>query len=63
MRTGKWLLVLLLFILFVPGCSSEKGKLESITFEEYKNLIENKESFVLEVMSSDCTHCKSLKPK
>lgn len=63
MRKGKWLLVLLLFILFVPGCSSEKGKLESITFEEYKNLIENKESFVLEVMSSDCTHCKSLKPK
>lgn len=63
MKKGKIRLFILLIILCITGCTSKTGKFESITFNEYQQLIENKESFILEVMSSDCTHCKSLKPK
>ena len=56
-------LLILIAIIFIAGCGKETGKFENISVEEYKRMIENKESFVLEMMSSDCTHCKSLKPK
>lgn len=47
----------------ISGCSNTSGRFESITYQEYQKLIENKESFILEVMSSDCSHCQNLKPK
>lgn len=58
-----FLTVIMIGILTMTGCTEKKGHLESITFENYQQLIENKESFALEVMSTDCTHCQSLKPK
>ena len=52
---------LILVIFLVSGCS--KSNLEKISYKEYKNLIENNETFVLEVMRTDCSHCQTLKPK
>lgn len=57
------LILLIICILVLTGCASSKGKLESITLNEYKKLIENKESFVVEQYGSSCVHCSSLKPK
>lgn len=52
-------LVLILFIL--SGCNN--SNLEKISYKEYKELIKNKETFILEVMSSECSACVTLKPR
>jgi len=64
----KILIVLLLPVLFVVGCSNgkeEKAKkeLQEITFEEYNTKINNEEDFVLYIGSTNCGHCSSFKPK
>lgn len=61
MKKIKYILLFLIFFL-VLGCSKNTN-LEDITYNEYTNLIENKENFILEVMRDGCTHCESLKPK
>ena len=64
MKKGKWIILLTICCFLLLGCSSNtSGKLESITFEEYQTLIENKETFALEMWRTTCTHCQSMKPK
>jgi len=55
-------LVLLTSILLLTGCSNNKY-LQEISLKEYKNLIEEKETFILEVSSSECSACEALKPR
>lgn len=61
MKKLKYLFIILA-LFFLVGCS-KSSKLEDIDYTEYKNLINNKENFVLEVMRDGCGHCASLKPK
>lgn len=53
--------LLLICILCLTACS--KSYLKEISYDEYKKLIENKETFILEVMREDCSACQSFKPK
>lgn len=55
------LLGLILVIFLVSGCG--KSNLSKISYKEYKDLINNKETFILEVMSSSCSACDTLKPR
>jgi len=52
---------MLLIVFLLSGCSNKY--LKEISYDEYKKLIENKESFILEVMSTDCSACKNFEPK
>jgi len=54
-------LILILIIGLTTGCT--KNYLVEISYKEYKQLLENKESFVLEVMKNDCSSCKGIRPK
>lgn len=63
MKKMKWIILVIIGIITITGCSSDKGNFETISYQDYQKLIENKEDFMVEVMSSDCTHCKSLRPK
>ena len=54
-------LVILLALFLISGCS--KSYLKEISYDEYKKLLEDKETFILEVMSDDCTACKDFRPK
>lgn len=54
-------IVILVALLFVSGCS--KSYLKEISYDEYKKLLEDEETFILEVMSGDCTACKDFRPK
>lgn len=60
MKKVKYILVLV-GVLFITGCS--KSNIKEISYNEYKNLIDNKETFILEVMREDCINCKNFKPK
>lgn len=53
--------IILCFILILTGC--KKDYMKEISYKEYKNLIENKETFILEIMRTDCTACNNFKPK
>ena len=55
------LFVVIGLILLTTGCGSKY--LKKISYTEYHKKLDNKETFVLEIMKKDCTHCKSLKPK
>lgn len=61
MKKLKYLFIILVLFLTV-GCSKSSG-LENINYSKYKELISNKESFVLEVMRDGCSHCETLKPR
>lgn len=53
--------IILCFILILTGCS--KSYMKEINYKDYKNLIANKETFILEIMKTDCSACISFKPK
>ena len=54
-------IIILVALLLVSGCS--KSYLKEISYDEYKKLLEDEETFILEVMSDDCTACKDFRPK
>lgn len=54
-------LVILVALFLISGCS--KSYLKEISYDEYKKLLEDDETFILEVMSNDCTACKDFRPK
>lgn len=45
----------------LTGCRKEY--LQEISYQDYLNLLESKETFILEVMRTDCSACSSFKPK
>ena len=55
------LTVVLICLFLFTGCG--KSYLTEISYNEYKKLIENKETFILEIMRTDCSACISFKPK
>lgn len=55
--------MLIIFIgiitLFTVGCGH--GSIDEITFEDYKQMVEDKESFILFIGSHNCSHCTEFK--
>jgi SPBc2 prophage-derived disulfide bond formation protein A len=45
----------------LTGCG--KSYMKEISYTEYQELLKNKETFILEVMRTDCSACISFKPK
>lgn len=60
MKKFKFVLMIIGVLIIVTGCSN--SYIHNITYKEYQKLIENKETFILEVMRDDCSACKSFKP-
>ena len=56
------LFVIVGLLVITTGCTGSKY-LKSLSYSQYKEKLKNKETFVLEIMKKDCSHCKSLKPK
>lgn len=55
------LTLILLCTLILTGCG--KTYLNEISYSDYKELIKNKETFILEIMKTDCSACINFKPK
>lgn len=55
--------ILIIFIgiitLFTVGCG--RGSIEEITFSDYQEMVENKETFILFIGSKTCSHCAEFK--
>lgn len=59
-RISKIFLVIML-TLITTGCGNKY--LKEINYKEYHELLDSKETFILEIMKTDCPHCQKLKPK
>ena len=64
----KLILVLALvsFLFSVTGCEAEdkeKNRLIEISYSEFNEKLENKETFFIEIMQTGCSACQSFAPK
>lgn len=53
----KKVIIVLFTLLFVTACFNSKPYIE-IRFKDFKEKLENKESFILYIGSSECTYCR-----
>lgn len=60
-RKIKYLLIGL-FIVFLTGCNNEKT-ITDISYSELETMIDNKESFILEIVQTGCSHCEEFTPR
>lgn len=59
----KNLIIIVTLLIFVTGCSAaSKDHIKEITFDQFKEKMANKETFVLYVGNKNCSHCVSYKP-
>lgn len=58
----KYLLIGI-FIVFLTGCGNSTNTITEIDYSELENLIENKESFILEIVQTGCSHCEEFSPR
>lgn len=53
--------VLIFALMLISGCN--KTYMKEISYDEYKKLLENEETFILEVMRTECSACINFEPK
>ena len=58
----KFLLVGI-FIILLTGCDNSTNTIIEIDYSKLENLIDNKESFILEIVQTGCSHCEEFSPR
>lgn len=61
MKKISKILISLICIIIITGCSN--SKIDEITYNELETLLNNKESFILEIVQDECHNCESFSPK
>lgn len=61
MKKKFLIILLLLFAIFTTGC--ENNYLKNIDYNNFKEKVESKESFIVEVIQTGCSACKNFTPK
>ena len=51
-----------LFVVLLSGCGNKITTYDEINYTEYSGMIENKDTFILYIGSSNCSHCADFKP-
>ena len=62
MKRISKIMIILLLVLSTTGCGN-KSYMKEISYKEYHKLLDNKETFILEIMRTDCSACIIFKPK
>ena len=55
------LVLVILAVFCLTGCSG--SKLKTITYSELEEMINNKESFILEIVQTGCSACQNFTPR
>lgn len=61
MKKRLLLVVTLFLVILCTGCS--KGKLKTIEYNELEKMLNNKETFILEVIQTGCSACEDFTPR
>ena len=51
-----------IFIVFLTGCSNS-NVITDIDYSKLEEMIDNKESFILEIVQTGCSHCEEFSPR
>lgn len=58
----KFLVIIILVMTFcLTGCSN--GGIKNISYQELEDMIENKETFMLEIIQTGCSACEDFTPR
>lgn len=52
-----------IFIVFLTGCGNSSNTITEIDYSKLEDLIDNKESFILEIVQTGCNHCEEFSPR
>lgn len=52
-----------IFIIFLTGCGNNTSTITDISYSELEKMINNKESFILEIVQTGCSHCEEFSPR
>ena len=58
----KYLLIGI-FIVFLTGCGNSTSTITEIDYSKLEDLIDSKESFILEIVQTGCSHCEEFSPR
>ena len=58
----RFISIIFIFSLILTGCSSKEEHIKEISFNEFKEKIEKKDSFALYIGNKNCSHCVSYLP-
>lgn len=56
-------LVMLVGVLLLTGCKNSINSVKEIDFATLQSKIDNKETFILEVIQTGCSHCEEFSPR
>lgn len=61
----KVIVITLVFvvILMLTGCTSNSNVIKEISYSDLEEKIANKDSFILEVIQTGCSHCEEFSPR
>ena len=62
MKKRVFFAIITICLILVTGCGGSKY-LKEISYKKYHELLDNKKTFILEIMRTDCSACKDFKPK
>lgn len=62
MKKKKLLLLIFISLLFFTGCGSNRQYLKDLSYNEFKEMRENKEDFFMVVIQDGCHHCENYIP-
>ena len=52
-----------IFIVFLTGCGNSTSTITEIDYSKLEEMIDNKESFILEIVQTGCSHCEEFSPR
>lgn len=52
-----------IFIVFLTGCGNSSNTITEIDYSKLEEMIDNKESFILEIVQTGCSHCEEFSPR
>ena len=55
-------LIIGLFMIFITGCNNT-NTITEINYSDLEEMIDNKESFILEIVQTGCSHCEEFSPR
>ena len=55
-------LIIGLFMIFITGCNNT-NTITEINYSDLEEMIDNKESFILEIVQTGCSHCQEFSPR
>lgn len=56
-------MVILVGVLLLTGCKNSLNTVKEIDFSTLQGKIENKETFILEIVQTGCSHCEEFSPR